>query len=244
MGIGFGIARRFIQAGATVLLADLDGDAANAAASRLGSARAVAMQADVSDAATPERIVRRAVEAFGGIDILVNNAGIFPVVPMLEMAVELFDRVIAVNLRGTALLAQAVARQMVRQGSGGRIINIASVDAFHPSMVGLAAYDASKGGVLMFTRNLALELAPHEILVTAIAPGGVNTEGARALQHQLAAAAGLADQATTAGAASAIPLRRLAAPDDIALAAVFLASPASAYITGQTIVVDGGMLIA
>lgn len=171
MGIGFGIARRFVAAGANVLLADIDRKAVETAVGRLpgGPGKAVAMQIDVSQDAAGDKMVERCAGEFGSLDILVNNAGIFPSVSMLEMEPALFDKVIAVNLRGLAFASKAAAAQMIKQGRGGRIINIASIDSIHPSMVGLAAYDASKGGVAMFTKNFALEVAPHNILVNAIA---------------------------------------------------------------------------
>ncbi len=240
MGIGFAIAARLREAGARVLIADLDPAAAEAAAARLaadGDAATVAwVRADVSQADAGTAMVDRAVEVFGGVDILVNNAGIYPFISALEMTPEQFDRVIAVNLRGTVFAAQAAARHMVAQGRGGRIINIASVDGLHPSMVGLAAYDASKGGVVMFTKNLALEMAPHGVLVNAIAPGGVDTEGTRRAQGGTAAPA-------EPPPAPGVPLGRMARPDEIATVAVFLASPAASYMCGEIVVVDGGMLI-
>ncbi|MDO9444630.1 MAG: SDR family oxidoreductase, partial [Dehalococcoidia bacterium] len=173
------------------------------------------------------------------VDILVNNAGIYPLAPALEMTPEFFDRVIAVNLRGTVFAAQAVGRQMVAQARGGRIINIASVDGLHPSMVGLAAYDASKGGVVMFTKNFALEMAPHGVLVNAIAPGGVDTDGVRKMQGLPAARPEDAPLPLPT-----VPLGRMARADEIATVVVFLASPAANYMTGEIVVVDGGMLIA
>ncbi|MBM4411707.1 MAG: SDR family oxidoreductase [Chloroflexi bacterium] len=244
MGIGFAIASRLVEAGANVLIANFNAAAAEAAVQRLGGdpKRVAWMQADVAAHETGAAMVARAVEAFGGLDLLVNNAGIYPIAPALEMTPEFFDRVIAVNLRGPVFAAQAAARRMIEQGRGGRIINIASVDGIHPSMVGLAAYDASKGGVVMFTKNLALELAPHGILVNAIAAGGVDTEGTRKMQGT--AGADPATAAATAAAASiGIPLGRMANPDEIATVAVFLASPAANYMTGEVVVVDGGMLI-
>ncbi len=256
MGIGFGIVRRFVEAGADVLIVDRDGAAAEAAVARLavthggtskGPGRAVAVTIDVSADDAGDLLVTRAVEAFGGLDILVNNAGIYPFVPLLQMPTALLDRVLDVNLRGLMLISQAAARRMVFQGRGGRIINIASVDAIHPSMVGLAAYDASKGGVVMFTKSLALELAPHRILVNAIAPGGVETKGVQAMRGALggpsAQGAHAPQEAMVQAATAGIPLGRMAQPDEIATVAWFLASPASSYVTGATIVVDGGMLL-
>ena len=240
MGIGHAIASRLVEAGASVVIADYDQEKAEAAAAGLNAlmpGRATSVQADIAADGAGAAVVAKAIEAFGRLDIFVNNAGIYPFEPLLDMRVETLDRVLAVNLRGTILASQAAARQMVAQGVGGRIINIASVDGIHPSMVGLAAYDASKGGVVMFTKNLALELAPHGILVNAIAPGGVFTEGVRRMQ-------GLDDAAAEPPASGVnIPLGRMARPDEIATVAVFLAAPASSYMTGDIVVVDGGMLI-
>ncbi len=242
-GIGFGIVRRFVEAGADVVISDLDGDLAEKkAASLAGPGEAVGMAADVADIAAGDQMVARAVEAFGSVDILVNNAGIYPQVPMLDMTVELWDRVQDINLRGLAFVSKAFAAEMAKQGSGGKIVNIASIDGLHPSMVGLAAYDASKGGVVMFTRNLALELAPHRINVNAIAPGGISTEGTAAPLE----GSGLSEaemEAMMQQFTARIPMGRIGDPDDIAKAAVFMASSAADYMTGEIMVVDGGMLL-
>ncbi len=181
MGIGFGIARRLAEAGALVTIADINPDAAEISANRLCDEGWVAQAVDgnVSSPADVRRMVEAAVKTHGGLDIWVNNAGIYPMGPILEMSEEVWDRVLGINLKGTFLCSQAAGKQMVAQGRGGVIINVASIDAIHPSFVGLGAYDASKGGMLMFTKSLALELAPHGIRVMAIAPGGVNTEGTR-----------------------------------------------------------------
>ena len=146
-----------------------------------------------------------------------------------------FTKVIDVNLRGVFLCTKTVSERMVKQGRGGRIVNVTSIDAIHPSMVGLAHYDASKHGVWGFTKNVALELAPHGIHVNAIAPGGVLTPGVETAQ------AGSADAVDAATAA--IPLGRLADPDEIGRVAVFLVSGLASYMTGSQVVVDGGLLL-
>jgi 2-deoxy-D-gluconate 3-dehydrogenase len=241
MGIGHGIVARFVEAGANVVVADLDGEAAAAVAKdTTGRGRAVSMAVDVGADDAGDAIVTTCVDAFGSLDVLVNNAGIYPMSPMLQTSPELFDRVYRVNLRGTAFASKAAAARMVEQGGGGKIVNIASIDAFHPSMVGLAAYDASKGGVLMLTKALALEFGPHGIQVNGIAPGGITTEGSSA------GLGGMSEEemrAMTEEFVSHIPLRRMGVPDDIATAAVFLASSASDYMTGETVIVDGGRLL-
>ena len=236
MGIGLGIACRLHEAGANVVVADLDSGAAERAAEALRAQRAhsaLAVSCDVSDAESVERMVGAAVDAFGGIDILVNNAGIFPMLPLSDLDLETFRRVLDVNLTGLFLCTKAVSAQMIAQGKGGRIVNITSIDALHPSMVGLAHYDASKHGAWGFTKNVALELAPHDISVNAIAPGGIRTPGV-----------GDMDEASLQGFEAMIPMRRMGDPDDIGRVALFLASELASYMTGAQVVVDGGRLLA
>ncbi|HEY7703372.1 MAG TPA: SDR family oxidoreductase [Acidimicrobiia bacterium] len=242
-GIGFGIASRLCEAGADVLLTDLDGELAAAKVAELfGPGKAAAMAVDVADPEAGRKMVDECVSNFGSVDVLVNNAGIYPMSPMLDISREAWQRVIDVNLTGLAFVSKAVGKRMVEQGGGGKIINVASIDALHPSMVGLAAYDSSKGGVLMFTKALALEMAPYGVNVNAIAPGGINTEGASSPMQGL----GLSDEAIRGMIerfTAMIPLRRMGEPDDIAKVAVFLASSASDYVTGEMLVVDGGRLL-
>lgn len=228
MGIGFAIATRLAEAGAKVLVADKDAAAAAAAAQIFGG---VAIATDVSDETQVKAMIAKAVSEFGGIDILVNNAGIYPTIPVLTATKEDFEKIIHINLMGAFFTSKAAANQMIVQGRGGKIINITSIDALHPSFVGLAFYDASKHGLWGFTKNLALELAPHNISVNAIAPGGVATPGT---------GMGKMPDAFIAK----IPLHRLADADEIGKAALFLASDLSSYMTGSQVVVDGGTLLA
>lgn len=243
MGIGFGVVRRYVEAGANVLIADLDGDlAARKTAELDGPGKSASIAMDVAAPAAGDHLVDECVSQFGSVDILVNNAGIYPQTPMLDLTRETWQRVIDINLTGLAFVSKAVGKKMVEQGTGGKIINVASIDALHPSMVGLAAYDSSKGGVLMFTRAFALEMGPHGVTVNAIAPGGINTEGTAAPLE----GSGMTPeqmQAMMEKFLSGIPLRRMGEPDDIAKVALFLASPASDYMTGELVVVDGGALI-
>ena len=240
-GIGRAIAERYLEAGASVLIADVDGEWAERTAGELAGAGTVAaMRLDVREAGAGEELAARAVAELGSIDILVNNAGVYPVAPMLEMPREQFDLIYEVNSRGLAYCSQAVGRRMVEQGEGGAIINLASVDGFRPTFVGLAAYNMAKGGVVMFTKALALELAPHRIRVNAIAPGGISTEGTAQLRDNLTEAD---KERMAAGPVRTIPLGRRSGPDEIAKAAVFLASDGASYVTGETLVVDGGFLL-
>jgi 2-deoxy-D-gluconate 3-dehydrogenase len=243
-GIGRGIVQRYLEAGARVVLADVDERAAHDALRALNAGdRATAIALDISADGAGEQLVRRCVDRFGKLDVLVNNAGIYPSQPMLEMDPALFDKVYRINLRGLAFASKAAGLQMVKQGKGGKIVNIASIDSLHPSMVGLAAYDSSKGGVLMFTRSFALEMAPHHVQVNGIAPGGVSTEGT---SEPLKGSGMSADQMKQMldQFVQRIPLGRMGMPDDIAKVAVFLGSSAADYVTGTTIVVDGGRLLA
>ena len=245
MGIGFGIATRMTEAGANVLIGDIDEGAAEIAAKKLGDQRgqARAVKADVSDPTTGTRLAARCVEEFGSVDILVNNAGIYPIAPFLDLDPSVFDRIIGVNLRGLMFTTQGVAKRMVEQGSGGTVINIASMDGSHPSFPGLAAYGASKAAVIQVTKNMALELGSHAIRVVAIAPGGIMTEGA----ERTATSGDLSEeerQAILDAMLARVPLGRMGAPDDIATVAVFLVSPAAGYMTGETVLVDGGVLLS
>lgn len=244
MGIGRAIAARFVDAGADVLLVDLDARAVERAADELRGAagKVESLAVDIAHDDADAVVIGRAVDAFGGVDVLVNNAGIYPQVPLLEMSVEMLDRVLAVNLRSLMLFSRAAARQMLEQGTGGSILNIASIDSLHPSMVGLAAYDTSKGGVWMFTKSLALELAPHGIRVNAIAPGGISTEGTKKPLE----GSGLTSEEQAAVMerfAASVPMGRIGDPDEIALGAVFVSSDAASYMTGSLLVIDGGALV-
>ena len=235
-GIGKGIARRLAEAGADVALSDVSLRGAEAAALALAACggRTLAVAADVSDERAVATMVAEVVARLGRIDILVNNAGIYPTAPIAEMNVADWDRVMAVNLRGPMLCTREVVRPLRAQGSGGAILNVSSIDSMHPSFVGMSHYGASKGGLNMLTRSAALELAPDRVTVNAICPGGVETEGTQA-----AFGDGLKDQLERR-----IPLGRVSTPEEIGAVALFLVSPAARYITGATLVVDGGYLIS
>ena len=240
MGIGYGISYRLAEAGASVVIADMNKSAADEAVAKLTANgwKAFAVSVDVSDAKQVEQMVETTITSYGSVDILVNDAGIYPNVPVMQLSEEEFDKIISINLKGVFLTTKAVAAQMINQGKGGKIINITSVDAIHPSMVGLATYDASKHGVCGFTKNIALELAPHKIWVNAIAPGGINTPGSGAdkmtkeIEEQMKPFL------------EKIPMKRMGEPDDIGKAALFLASDLSSYMTGSQVVVDGGVLLS
>jgi 2-deoxy-D-gluconate 3-dehydrogenase len=245
-GIGYGIAYRLAEAGAKVLVADLDEATARKTARELtGKGWTVAaIKADVSDEKDVQNMLAVCRQRFGSVDILVNNAGIYPPAPVAQMTADEFEKVLHVNLKSVFLTTKYAAEIMKQQGRGGRIINITSIDALHPSMVGLAHYDASKHGVWGFTKNSALELAPDKIWVNAIAPGGIQTPGVAAMQNPAQAPS----DAKAAKAAEAflakIPMHRMGEPDEIGKAVLFLASDLSSYMTGSQIVVDGGALLS
>ncbi len=245
LGIGQAIAFRLAEAGAGVLIADIDQKAAEKTVEEITSknGKALAVTADARSADDAKKVVQLAVQELGSIDILVNNAGIFPLMPVLDTTEEMWDNVIDINLKGAFLFSQAAGREMAATGNGGKIINLASIDAFHPN--GMAThYNASKGGVLMLTRAMALELAPHKIIVNAIAPGGIMTPGTADVRENLNKTLGLSSEDIIGGWVQRVPLQKMGEPDDIAKVALFLASSAADYITGEVILVDGGYLLS
>lgn len=246
VGIGLGIVTRLAEAGASVVIADISADEATKAANQLqAEGRTVhAITIDVSSGADVDRLIRETVEVFGSVDILVNNAGIYPNIPILKLAEKDYDRIMDINLKGVYLCTRAAAEQMVAQGTGGRIINITSIDALHPSMVGLATYDASKHGVWGFTKNAALELAEHKIWVNAVAPGGIVTPGVARLGAGQSASSTEEQKGRVAAFMQKIPMHRMGEPDEIGKVVLFLATDMASYMTGSQIVVDGGALLS
>ena len=231
-GIGLACAELFAREGAKVLLADVNEERGRAEVRRLGKDTAFA-RCDVSRKDQVDAAVASAVEAFGRLDILVANAGIVHAADFLDLREEDFDRVIAVNLKGIFLAGQAAARQMVRQGSGGAIVNMSSVNAVLaiPNQV---PYVVSKGGINQLTKVMAVALAPHAIRVNAVGPGTILTE--------LARTAVLGNKEAERRILSRTPLGRMGEPGEIAAAALFLASDDASYMTGQAIYPDGGRL--
>lgn len=232
-GIGEAIVERLHQAGANVIVSDINQEGLTKVVERLNSAReksAIGLHLDISNAEQVKAVVERTVAEFGSVDILVNNAEIFPFVSLADMTEKDFMKVIDINLRGVFLYTKAVSEQMKQQGKGGKIINITSIDALHPSMIGLAHYDASKHGVWGFTKNIALELANYGITVNAIAPGAGSPNGERAAGNE--------------AFEKLIPMSRMGYSDEIGKVCLFLASDMSSYMTGEQIMVDGGRLLA
>jgi len=244
-GIGLGIVHRLAEADANVVIADYDQQEAEKVLKETFPLKLnlKAVRTDVSSEEDVKNLVKETVIAFGSIDILVNNAGIFPLVLLSGLTVQDFEKIININLKGIVLCTKYVSEQMIKQGRGGKIINITSIDALHPSMVGLAIYDASKHGVWGFTKNVALELAPHKIWVNAIAPGGIATPGVQKMQANAPKPKAEDLNKPTADPMAGVPMHRMGEPDEIGKVALFLASEMSSYMTGSQIVVDGGFLL-
>lgn len=228
-GLGSAIASEFAREGATVAIADINFEAAEAVSRELRAnhANAFAVAVDVRDQAQIRTAVEKTIQHFGCIDILVNSAGIARIAPFLEMAVEDFDLVNAVNLRGTFIMAQEVAKRMV--GRGGTIINLASASGRRGSY-GRAAYGPGKAAVILLTEVMAVELAEHGIRVNALAPGPIETPIVAA---NLPASGRL-------NWTSVVPMGRFGQPGEVARAALFLACEDASFVTGHTLDVDGG----
>jgi 2-dehydro-3-deoxy-D-gluconate 5-dehydrogenase len=244
-GFGFACAARLAEAGAAVVLADRRRDRLDAACERLAAAgrTVAAVDGDVALEADVERLVDTAVSRFGRLDVLVNNAGVFSNFLLEHMTPAEFQRIIGVNVGGTFLCIRAAAARMREQGGGGSIVNITSIDAIHPSGSGLSHYGTSKHAIWGLTKTMALELGPDGIRVNAVAPGPSLTEGAVEFV-EAGAPEGIDVEAQWDAYAARIPLRRLADPDDVARATLFLASDLGAYVNGAQVVVDGGLLAA
>jgi len=241
-GIGKAIALTFAEAGADVAVSDCvidDGELKAVAEqiTKLGQ-RALVIKADISQKKDVENMVRLMMDKFGGVDILVNNAGIVLPVPVLEVTEVLevpddnWNRMIDVNLKGCYLCSQAIGKIMVKQKQGN-IVNIASVSGLHVANTLNVVYNITKAGVIMLTRTLAKELAAYNIRANAIAPGGVRTDLLKPVWT---------NPEYLKRVEASIPMKRIAEPVEIANVALFLASDASSYITGQVIPVDGGLL--
>jgi len=230
-GLGLATARAFGQAGARVALNDLSDERVTQVVAEMADEGIVATghAADVSDGAAVRGMVDAVVAQHGRIDIFVANAGVYPNTRFLDITEVEWDRVLDVNLKGCFLTCQAVARAMVAAGEGGTIVTLAS-GAANNAIWGWAHYCASKAGVVLLTKTMALELAEHGIRANAILPGYIDVpEGGAHLTEQYRSAA-----------RSAVPLGRPGTPDDIANAVLLLASPLAGYVTGTTLVVDGG----
>jgi NAD(P)-dependent dehydrogenase (short-subunit alcohol dehydrogenase family) len=232
LGIGRATARLFAAEGALVVLGDVQVDAAEGVAEEIvqRGGRALAVGVDVGDAAQVQAFVERTVDEFGRLDVMFANAGIAHSAPFLEHAEAQWHRVLRVNLTGVFLGCQLAARQMVTQGGRGRIITTASINGFR-GVENLVGYNVAKAGVIELTKTMAVELAQHGITVNAIAPAQIDTRLTR----------GFSDEAR-ARRAERIPMGRFGDVDEVAKAALFLASDDASFVTGHTLAVDGGYL--
>ncbi|GAB2844465.1 SDR family oxidoreductase [Actinocorallia aurea] len=241
-GLGRAIAERLAEAGADLLIGDIEVELAASTAKELAErhgVRVISAAMDVTDAASVASAAARAVDELGGLEVWVNNAGVFPAVPLLEMSEETWDKVFAVNARGTFVGAREAARQMAAAGGGGVIVNVVSTAGFRGSAPGLAAYVGSKHAARGLTREMALELAPLGIRVLGVAPSFVPTEG----NMLAAAAAGVGpDDVPPTDLMFTAPIGRIGVPDDIARVVLFCASDMSAFMTGSTLLADGGTM--
>ncbi len=228
-GIGEACARRFAREGAQVVIADMADAPGEALAAELG---ALYIRCDVGDKAQVDAVVARTVQAHGRIDVLVNNAGIFRAAEFLDVSEADFDAVLRVNIKGSFLMGQTVARVMAQQGSGN-IVNMSSVNGVL-TIPTIASYNVSKGGINQLTRVMALALADKGIRVNAVAPGTIATE--------LAAKAVLTSDEAKAKIMSRTPMKRLGEPSEIADVVAWLVSDAASYVTGEIVTVDGGRM--
>jgi len=236
-GIGLACCVRLAEAGATVVVADLDGAAADEAAADLGLP-ARATQVDVRDAEAVRALAAQALAEHGRIDVWVNAAGVYPTAPLLELSDDDWTLVLDTNLRGTFVGAREAARAMVERGEGGVIVNLSSTAAFRADAPGAAHYVASKFGVRGLTKALAIELGPHGIRVLEVAPTVTLTPGLEEQREALRSAGFALDEL-----GSTLPLGRVAVPDDVARVVLFCASGLSALMTGSTLLVDAGELV-
>ncbi|MCA1223882.1 acetoin reductase [Streptomyces sp. 8L] len=246
-GIGRAIAERLGRDGLNVVVADLPAmhTEAQAVADGIAAAggRAFAVDVDVTDERQIRSLVQESVSHLEHLDVFVANAGVAGVVPLLEMTTEEFDRVLRVNLRGAFLQYQAAARQMIAQGTGGKIIGAASIVAYRPFAL-LGHYSASKWGVRGLTQAAAMEWAQHGITVNAYCPGIVGTAMWDLIDERLAEAEGLDKGAAIRKYSEQITLGRVEVPEDVAKFVSYLASPDSDYMTGQSVMIDGGVQFA
>jgi acetoin reductase-like protein len=237
-GIGEAIVRAYAAEGARIVIADVAEDKAQSLARDIGN-DALAVRLDVRDPASIDATVKTAVERFGGIDILVNNAAVFDMQPLLDTTEASFDRQFAINVKGLFFMLQAVAKQMVEQGRGGKIINMSSQAGRRGEPL-LPVYCATKAAVISLTQSVGLDLIKHGIYVNAIAPGVVDTPMWDEVDALFAKYEGLAIGQKKRQVGEAVPLGRMGRPEDYGAPAVFLASSDSDYIVAQTLNVDGG----
>jgi NAD(P)-dependent dehydrogenase (short-subunit alcohol dehydrogenase family) len=233
-GIGRAIAIKFAKEGAYVVVNSRKKESAQKVVDEIkrSGGKAIAVEGDVSNPKTAKKLVSAAVKEFGSLNIFVNNAGVISYANFLDLKEEQWDSLMSVDLKGVFMCSQAAARQMIKQGDGGKIINISSIAGFI-GFHNLAHYCAAKAGVIELTKQMALELAPYKINVNSIGPGAIKT----AMTNQIES-----DPKQLKETIARIPLGRMGKPEEIASVAAFFASDEASYVTGETIFVDGGWL--
>jgi glucose 1-dehydrogenase/2-deoxy-D-gluconate 3-dehydrogenase len=239
-GMGQGIARRLADAGAALVVTDIQECTETVALITAAGGRAVSVVADCTSLTDAERTVAAAVNTYGGLDIIVNNAAAYQPAEFTDITEQQFDLICNTGLKGLYFNAQAAAKQMIKAGKGGRIINIGSTDAFLP-VGAMTHYDAVKGGVLGTTRGMAKELGRFGITVNAVCPGGTDTPNARIAATAIMKYLNLPEEGLDSKPRAV--LGRPGVPDDIGRAVLFLASELGAYATGIALVIDGGYLL-
>ena len=240
-GLGSAVVNRLAEAGASVMILDMNADQAEAAARKVAAttgSKIIAAAVDVSDEASVSAAADRAVSELGRLDIWVNNAGLYPNVPIFDVTIEDWDQVMAVNLRGVFIGSRQAAKRMVEANSGGPITTVVSTAGFKGVAPGVTSYVASKHGVRGMVKQMALELAPHDIRVLGVAPTFCTTEG------NMAALAKLPERVREEISATLSSLLgRVGVPDDIARAVLFAASDMAMFMTGSTLLIDAGETI-
>ena len=232
-GTGKAIARKFLAEGARILICDVVAERLNSASLELSaSGKVESMIGDLTDPAFCDALVAHAMESLGELNILANNAGIAIVQPFLETTQDIWERTLDVNVKAMFMLSQRAAKVLVAQGKGGAIVNMASTNG-HVGERGLAAYNTSKGGVVMLTKTMAIELAAYNIRVNAVSPGFILTDLARE---------GGTDEAIIRDYIQKIPLGRYGRPEEVADLFAYLASDEASFITGASVIIDGGQL--
>lgn len=239
-GIGKHTAQLFAKLGANVVIGDIVLDAVQAVAADIEAqgGQAQAARCDISNESEVKAMFEAGAQRFGSVDILVNNAAYRPKADFMEMSVDTWDHMHAVNTRGTFLCMREAIRLMRASGKGGSIVNISTVGSLHPTIFNNTHYDSSKAGINALTQTSAVEFAPDRIRINAILPGGTDTEGSRNLR-----ATGMVAKGPIMAAPNRVPMARMASSDELAQAILFLASPASSYITGVLLPVDGGFSV-
>ncbi len=242
-GIGYAICKRMAEAGAVVVIADIDETASQASVEEINDCgySAIFYPCDVTREQQIAEMSKTVADIYDGIDILVNNAGVYPRKPFLDTTGDDFRRVLDINLTGAFLCSRYVAQQMVANKICGSIVNIASIEATHPSATGMVAYGASKAGLVMLARGMARELGLYGIRVNTVAPGGILTQE---MTLRINETGEQEQKKQLKEFFKRMALGRMGEADDVARVVLFLASDLAAYITGDTITVDGGYLVS